>query len=452
MLVLTWQLARAIPVVEPLGGWAPPLGIALRADGFAAAFLVMTALVAAVVGAYAATYFAADPRPRRAAAFWPLFYAVWTAVNLILLGRDLFNLYVGLELLTLAGVAMVALDGRAATLAAALRYLLFALFGSVTFLIGAALLYGRYATLDMELLAVALAPDTATVAAAALISVGLLAKAAIFPFHAWLPPAHAGAPAPASALLSALVVKASVLILFRLWFDVLPPLAGALLNALMGGLGAMAVLYGSVQAIRQDRLKPIVAYSTVAQLGYLLLAFPLAGAALGAQPWSAGAWTGAVFHALSHGLAKAAMFLAAGTIMLAAGTDRLDRLGGVAKAVPVASFAFVIAAVSLMGLPPSGGFLAKYLLLTYAFAAQQAGWAAVMVVGGLLAAVYLARPVNALMRAAPAEGARFARVPAVLQLAPLLLALAAMLLGILSFEPYRLIQVNNPAAAHEGLQ
>lgn len=367
------------------------------------------------------------------------------------LSRDLFNLYVALELLTIAAVAMVALDGRTVTLAAAMRYLLFALFGSLAFLIGVALLYGAYGTLDMRLLGEAIGPEPAAWAAVALMTAGLLAKTALFPFHAWLPPAHSGAPAPASALLSALVVKASFYILFRLWFDALPALATVPLVDLFGLLGAAAVLYGAAMAIRQTRLKLVVAYSTVAQLGYLFLVFPLAGGIGEAQPWAAGAWSGAVFHGLAHGLAKAAMFLAAGTMMLSAGDDRISNMAGIGKSVPLASFAFALSAVSLMGLPPSGGFLAKYLMLTASFAGGQWWWGAVLVVGGLMTAVYLFRPLNELMRKRDDGAPPLARVHWSLEAVPLVLALAAVLLGLASMEPYRLIQSGSPVAAGTGL-
>lgn len=454
-LALAWSVAvgvvRSGPSIHALGGWQAPLGIVLRADGLAAAFLAMTALVASGVGLFAARYFAAPEETRRGFAFWPLFFAVWAAANTVFLSRDLFNLYVALELLTLAAVAMVALDGRTATFAAALRYMLFAMSGSLAFLVGAALLYGAHGTLDMALLAERVDLGAPSIVAAGLMSVGLLVKTALFPFHAWLPPAHAGAPAPASALLSALVVKASFYILFRLWFDVMPQLAGTGLGLLFGILGSLAVIYGSAQAIRQRRLKPIIAYSTVAQLGYLFLVFPLAGGAGDAQPWSAGAWSGAIFHGLAHGLAKAAMFLAAGAMILSAGDDRLANMAGLGKSVPVASFAFALAAVSLMGLPPSGGFTGKYLMLTTAFAAGQLWWGLILVAGGLLAAIYLFRPLNELMRSRPEDKPPLARVHWPLEVVPLVLAMAAVLLGLASDEPYRLIQIGRPATAGEGL-
>jgi multicomponent Na+:H+ antiporter subunit D len=431
-LWLAWRTAIGAPALHPLGGWEPPLGIMLRVDGLAAAFVGLAAIVGSCVGLYAIRYV---PEGRQETgkrfAFWPLFYMLWAAVNAVFLSRDLFNVYVALELLSLAAVAMVALDGRTATLVAAMRYLQFALFGSLAFVAGVALLYGAYGTLDMQLLGEAIAPNPATWTAAALMSVGLFAKAALFPFHAWLPPAHSGAPAPASALLSALVVKAGFYVLLRLWFDVLGPLATAEARTLLGLLGAMAVLYGGLMALRQARLKMVVAYSTVAQLGYLFLVFPLAA--------EAQAWAGAVLHAVAHGFAKAAMFLSVGAMMMSAGDDRIANMSGLGKAVPVASFAFALSAVSLMGLPPSGGFLAKYLLLAASFAAGQWWWAAVLVLGGLLAAAYFFRPLNELMRKRSEDAPPLARVHWSLELVPLLLALCAILLVLASSPLHALI-------------
>src|SRR5258708_26526649 len=154
---------------------------------------------------------------------------------------------------------------------------------------------------------------------------GLLAKAALFPLHLWLPPAHANAPAAASAVLSALVVKASFFLIVRLWFDVMPALATAAVTTVLATLGAAAILFGSVLALRQARLKLLVAYSTVAQIGYLFLMFPLA---IGGHPWSADAWNGGIMQMLSHAFAKAAMFLAAGPGAEQPGHDRLRRPPG----------------------------------------------------------------------------------------------------------------------------
>ena len=227
---------------------------------------------------------------------------MWAALNTVFLAGDLFTLYVALELLTFAAVPLVSLDGRAATLQAALRYLLFALLGSVLYLVGTALLYGTCGTLDIVLLSACVRPETATIVAVALMTAGLFAKTALFPLHLWLPPAHAGAPAAASAVLSALVVKGSFFIAVRLWFDAVPGLPGYLAAQLPALLGGAAILFGSIVALRQRRLKLLIAYSTLAQIGYLLLMFPLAfDPAKGALHGGA-ALAGGIVQAVSHAI------------------------------------------------------------------------------------------------------------------------------------------------------
>jgi multicomponent Na+:H+ antiporter subunit D len=432
-----------------LGGWEPPLGIGLAADGMGAAFVAMSAAVMAGVALAARHMMAPAVAGRRAAfGFWPLMLLLWAALNAVFVSRDLFNLYVGLELLSLVAVALVAIGGKAEALAAAMRYMIFALAGSLLYLAGVVLTYAAHGTLDIGLLA-ARNPAPPDGLALALMTAGLLVKTAIFPFHVWLPPAHGGAPAPASALLSGLVPKASFLIILRLWFEAMPDRAGPAALMLLASLGAAAVIWGSLQALAQARLKMIVAYSTVAQLGYLFLVFPIAGGDGAAQPWAAGAWTGAMFQVLSHGLAKAAMFLAAGLYLAAVGSDRLGDLRGLARAMPMTAFAFALAAVTLMGLPPSGGFTAKYLMMTAAFAAGQWPWALVMALGGLLAAAYLYRPMAVLFaRESLVEPRPVARAR---QAVPLVLAGASILLGLFSAAPFEFLQIGRPDAAEEGL-
>ena len=179
-------------VVYLLGGWSPPLGIALRADGLSVVMLVAVAVVICGICVYACADFGTPAGQREARApftFWLLLLAVWGSLNLVFVSGDLFTLYVALELLTFAGVPLVCLDGRGETLRAALRYLIFALLGSVLYLLGAVLLYGGYGTLDIALLAGRVRPATIAWAAAALMTTGLLAKTALFPLHLWLPPA-----------------------------------------------------------------------------------------------------------------------------------------------------------------------------------------------------------------------------------------------------------------------
>src|SRR5262245_47793652 len=348
--------------------------------------MAMVAVVVALVGVFAYADFhtpvGAD-EARRPFAFWILLLGVWAGLNAVFLAGDLFTLYVALELLTFAAVPLVSLDGRGETLTAALRYLLFALVGSILYLAGAGLIYGDYATLDIVLLSGQVRADPATCAAVALMTVGLLAKTALFPLHLWLPPAHAGAPAAASAVLSALVVKGSFFIVVRLWFDVLPGVPGWTAAQLLAALGAGAILFGNLMALRQQRLKLLVAYSTVAQIGYLFLMFPLAlGPASRIEAGSA--LTGGILQAMSHATAKAAMFMATGLIYAALGHDRIAGLAGIGRTLPISVLAFALGGLALMGVPPSGAYAAKELFLHAVGESGQWWWGLVLQAGGFL--------------------------------------------------------------------
>jgi multicomponent Na+:H+ antiporter subunit D len=437
---LVWRSGH--PLGYTLAGYTPPLGIALRADGFSAVMLVTTGLIAPAAAIYARTTFATPQElteKRAPLVFWTLLPGIQAALSLVFLGGDLFNLYVGLELLTFAAVPLVSLDGRPETVAAALRYLLFALFGSVFYLLGVALLYGAYGTLDITLLAPLVRPEPAVWLAAGLMTAGLLAKTALFPLHLWLPPAHANAPAAASAVLSGLVVKGSFFLVVRLWFDVLAALPGVIPGTILATLGSAAILFGSVLALRQARLKLLIAYSTVAQIGYLFIMFPL-----GHGPWAADAFSGGVMQALSHAFAKAAMFLSAGLIAESLGHDRIAGLGGAARAMPVTFFALGLGGLSLMGLPPSGGFAAKWLLMKASIEAGQWVWAIVMAAGGLLAGGYLYRVLApALSGGSPALKTAPARSRESIALA---LALVALLLAFAPPSFFAFLQIGRSAA------
>jgi multicomponent Na+:H+ antiporter subunit D len=420
------------PLVYLLGGWAPPLGVALRADGLSAVMLTITAMVMCAIGMFARAGFTAPEgvtEVRAPFAFWILLLAIWGALNTVFLGGDLFTLYVALELLTFAAVPLVSLDGRAENLRAALRYLLFALLGSVLYLVGTALLYGTWGTLDIALLSRLVSAEPSALIAAALMTVGLLAKTALFPLHLWLPPAHAGAPAAASAVLSALVVKGSFFIVVRLWFDVLPALPGRLAAQLLGALGAAAILFGSVVALRQRRLKLIIAYSTLAQIGYLFLMFPLAFNSRAGQLQSGGASSGGMLQALSHATAKAAMFMVAGVIYEALGHDGMAGLAGVGRALPITLLAFALAGVALIGVPPSGAYLAKTLLLEAAGDTAQWWWAVVVQAGGILTSGYVLMVLAHAVVPAEHPVKLSATVPRIREAAALARALVSLLLG-----------------------
>ncbi|HSO06203.1 MAG TPA: proton-conducting transporter membrane subunit [Pelomicrobium sp.] len=430
--VVAAQVAAGGPLVHAVGGWAAPLGIELHADGWSALMLVMTGVVGAAVTVYALAYFApAGPHADSAPGFWCLWPFLWGGLNALFLSADVFNLYVSLEVMSLAAVALVALGGGE-SVGAALRYLLVSIVGSLAYLLGVAFLYGEYGVLSVAGLAQAAQPTPATWVAAALMVAGLMLKTALYPLHFWLPAAHASAPTPVSAALSGLVVKASFYVLLRLWLEVFPAAPGAAQVA--GALGALAVLAGSAAALAAARLKLLVAYSTVAQLGYLFLAVPLVGVAAA----QGAAFEGTVMHMLSHACAKAALFMAAGNVLYLLGRDDIDDVTRAARAAPWSMAAFGVAGASLIGLPPTGGFMAKWLLLTAAIEAGQWWWALVLVVGGFLAAGYVFRVVRRVFRQDAPVPQR--RVPRLMEWVPAMLALIAFVLGIAAGAPLALLR------------
>lgn len=447
---IVWQGG---PQSYPLGDWSVPLGIALYADGLTCAMLWMSAAVGSMVSVYGWGDFAESRARRRSgtpgaehASFGPLWLLLWSALHGLFLSHDVFNLYVTLELLTLSAIGLVALAGTRAAVEAALRYLLAALVGSLFYLASVALLYGAYGTLDIATLHAAAVDDRSLKAALLLAMLGLMLKSALFPFHFWLPPAHGSAPAPVSAMLSALVVTGSFYVLLRLWFDLFPQDLVRPVALLPAMLGAAAVVWGSVQAIVAKRLKMLIAYSTVAQIGYLFLVFGLATPHLST---GRAAWSAAVLFALSHGLAKGALFLAAGTILRVAGHDRVRDLSDLSRRLPVTFFAIGAASVTMMGLPPTGAFAAKWVMLKAAFDGGHVALAVVIVAGGLLAAGYMFRVLAAAF-ARPDDdddddaAALAGRTPRALEYAALALALASLLLGLAASPVIELIEIGSP--------
>ncbi|MGM8898400.1 MULTISPECIES: complex I subunit 5 family protein [unclassified Psychrobacter] len=414
-----------------IGGWGAPLGIEWYADGFSLVLLAATALVGAGCSFYASVYFSAEQAQR----FWPIWLLLLAALNALFLSADLFNLYVTLELMGLAAVALTALSGSRDALSGAMRYLLATMAGSITYLLGVVLLYHTFGSVDIFILAERITPEPAAWAALVLMIVGLVLKTALFPLHFWLPPAHASAPSPVSAVLSSLLVKASFYILVRLWVSIFDPMSGDVVAELLGMMGAVAILWGSVQALRQTHLKLLVAYSTVAQIGYLFLVFPLAA--------SPRAWSAVAILILSHALAKSAMFLAAGNLFRFGGHDRILDLDRVVQRLPISVFAFALAGVAIMGLPPSGGFISKWLLLEVALVQGRWDLALVILLGGLIAALYVFKVLGRCFTQAKVTHEPRA-VPARMEWAAFLLACGAIILGFAAVPFISLLQIGTP--------
>ncbi|MBA6223018.1 oxidoreductase [Colwellia sp. MB02u-18] len=424
-----------------IGGWGAPLGIDLIVDGFSILMLALTGLLTLLITLYSASYFSDKYNAsEKSLRFWPLWWFLISGLNALFMSADAFNIYVCLEIIGLSAAALVALQGNRAALQAALRYLLVGLLGSLFYLFAIAILYRSHGTLDLMQIAETASHSFPDKVAMILITIGLLLKIALFPLHFWLPPAHANAPTPVSAILSALVVKASLYILIKFWFDVLGEATTFGASQVLGALGGTGIIYGSWCAFRATQLKLLIAYSTVAQLGYIFLLFPLSEYSMGVSSFTGSASQAAVYFIVAHACAKAAMFLAAGNLILAQGNGEIAKLKGIAVREPLNVLVFAIAGISLIGLPPSAGFIAKWLLLTTAFESGQWWWVIVVITGGLLGAMYLFKVLSLAFSTDPAvvesptakSTAPVSSVPvsSVMTTVALILALITLALGL----------------------
>ncbi len=433
VIFLAWSIVEQGVYHHTVGGWDAPLGIHLYADGLSLLMLFMTALVGLGISVYAIGYFSTE----QSIHFWPLWLLIIAALNALFLSADIFNYYVTLELIGLGAVSLTALGKSREAYVGAMRYLIATLLGSLLYLFGIGLLYHGFGSLDILTLSRSVESTPILWASMALMISGLVLKTALFPLHFWLPPAHSSAPAPVSAFLSALIIKSSFYILLRVWLGIFGPLSNGTVENIFGLLGTMAILWGSFQALRQKRLKLLVAYSTVAQIGYLFLAFSLAISGATA------AWNAVVFLAFSHALAKSAMFLVVGNLLRFGGHDEIIHLDRIAQRLPMTAAAFALAGVSIIGLPLSGGFIGKYFLLEAALVQEQWGFVIILLTGSLLSAAYIFKVISHVFT--PSSTPHNAKIiPAHMEWAALLLALGAIILGFFSSSILSVMDIGFP--------
>jgi len=397
-LALWQQLQSDQAISYPLGGWPPPYGIELVFDGLAAFMLVLSALSVLILIA-ARRYVAATVPSSRQSLFYALMLINLGGMNGFVAAADLFNLFVFMEIFSISAYALVALARGPVAALAALKYLLVGAVSSLLVLLAVALLHAQTGSLNMSdiagLLAAAEAPGAAALALGCLV-VGFLVKAAIFPLHFWLPDAHASAPSPVSALLSGLVVKMGIvgLVRTRMLFaeaDVVPLL---MLDTLLIWLGVIAILAGAVLAMVQRELKLMLAYSTVANMGYIALGLGLA---------SPTAVSGALAHSVYHATIKTGLFLTAGSVLLCTGLSRVDDLRGLGQRMPLTSGALVLGLLAATGIPPTAGFVGKWQIALGALEAGQAWVIGVILAGALLTLGWAIRVINSLFFRPPAR-------------------------------------------------
>ncbi len=424
-------LARVLAhgsVSYALGGWAPPIGIEYRVDYLNALVLLIVAAISAVVTVYARTSVASEIPAARVRFFYSAWLMCITGLLGITITGDAFNLYVLLEISSISTYILVALGRQPQALRASFNYLVLGTIGATFLLIGIGNLYLATGTLNMADLAERLQgmSDNRTVRSAfAFIIVGASLKLALFPLHAWLPNAYTFAPSAVTALLAATATKVGAYILLRFLFTIFGlQLSFATLHAdaVIALAASVAVIVGSLNAIRQSDVKRMLAYSSVAQVGYIALGIAL----VSVTGLSAG-----ILHLFNHALMKGALFLALGCVVHRLGSTELRDLQGLARHMPWTFAAFTAGSLSLIGVPLTAGFISKWYLLQATI--EQALWplAAVVVVGSLLAVVYVWRVVEvAYFQPRPVSARKAREAPLSLLVPTWILVLANIYFGI----------------------
>ena len=430
--VVTARLVVAQGAVEyHLGCWAPPWGIAFRVDALGALMLLLVTFIPLVVAVYAERSVRAE-LPNLRSPFYSVYLLLSAGLAGLVSTADMFNLYVFLEITSIAGYALISLGGGAAVVSA-FRYVILGTIGAAFYLLAVAYLYSVTGTLNMADLAQLLPPlsgsNTVLVSVAFLVT-GLALKMGLFPMHAWVPRVYANAPSPVSALIAATASKVAVYVLIRVLFFVYEPrIATEVIpvTTILAWAAAVGMVVGSVMAIAQTDLKRMLAYSSVAQVGYIVLGVGLA---------NPDGFVGAVLHLVNHAFMKGCLFLVAGVIVYRTGVRQIRDLRGLGRAMPLTAGTFVLAAFGMIGIPPTGGFFSKLYLLLGAIDAGQWVFVAVILVSSLLAVAYFGNAIRALYFAAADEagstdGPRAASDPPASMLIPMLvLAAGILLLGL----------------------
>jgi multicomponent Na+:H+ antiporter subunit D len=348
-------------VVYKVGSWIPPIGIAMVLDGLTAFMLVTVNLVAFLVTLYSINYMEKFTAKWN---FYTLFLLMLAGMNGVIITGDMFNLYVFLEIASVASYALVAFGTEHEELEASFKYIVMSTIGSLFILLGIVFMYSYTSTLnmaDMALILMQKGIGKITLFVSIFFVVGFGLKAALVPFHAWLPDAHPSAPAPISAMLSGVLIKSlGIYALARILYNVFG--VNTEFASVLLALGALSMIVGALLAMGQWDFKRLLAYSSISQIGYIILGIGI-GTPLGIL--------GALFHLFNHSIFKSLLFLNSGAVEYASGTRDMRLMGGLNEKMPVTGGTSLIASMSIAGVPPFNGFFSKLIII---FAAVQAGY------------------------------------------------------------------------------
>ena len=369
-----------------LGGWTAPYGIEYVVDAANAWVVVIVALIGALVTPYARKSVEQEITEDRIPLFYAAFILCLTGLLGIAVTGDVFNVFVFLEISSLSAYALIALGNDRRALTASFQYLIMGSVGATFIVIGIGLMYVMTGTLNMADLADRL-PEVASSrtipVAFTFLTVGITLKLALFPLHLWLPNAYTYAPSAVTAFIASTATKVAVYLLLRFFFTIF----GATfsfdvmqLDRILMPLALIAIVTMSLVAIYQENVKRLLAYSSVAQIGYMVLGISFASV-LGL--------TAGILHLFNHALMKGALFMSMGCIMYRVGSVRLEQMNGLGRAMPWTMAAFVVGGLSLIGVPLTVGFVSKWYLVQAAL--EQGMWpvAGVVLLGSLLALMYV---------------------------------------------------------------
>ena len=368
-----------------MGGWLPPMGIEFALDPLNSILAVVITFISLMVSLYSRP-FVKDEDWLHVGGYYTLFGLLTVGLSGMIITGDVFNLYVYLEIMSLSGYGLIALGGRKSMLAA-FRYLLIGTIGASLYLLGVGYLYSMTGTLNMADLAQRVVPHLNSplfAIAVACFIIGFGIKMALFPLHGWQPDAYTFAHPGAAAFIAGCMSKAPAYALIRFVyyiFKVDNPVMHSALNVL-GILGVAGILIGSIMAMAQYDFRRMLAYSSVAQIGYIAI-----GLAMGNMY----GFIGAVLHVINHAFMKSSLFLVIGGIEYRFGEVNLYRLGGMNKKMTLSTITVLLASLSMIGLPPTCGFFSKWYLMLGAYTGAQYFYIAVLVISSLLNAIYFFR-------------------------------------------------------------
>ena len=423
-----------------LGGWTPPIGIEYVIDLLNGFVCIIIAFIGLMVGIYSIESITKE-LPNKIIPFYSIFLLLITGLMGMTITGDIFNFYVFLEISSLTAYALIAMGDRGDGVVASFNYLIMGTVAASFILLGIGYLYAVTGSLniaDMQGLLPVIYDSRVVLAALAFFMVGFSIKVGLFPLHAWLPDAYTHAPSAASALIAGLMTKVGAYAMIRFMFSVFTPefvIDITRMAEILTWAAALAIIVGSVLAIAQSDIKRMLAYSSISQIGYILLGVGLVNV-IGMQ--------GGLLHILNHSLMKCALFLVAGAIFYRTGIRNLHQFQGLGKKMPVTTTVFLIAGLSMIGVPGTVGFTSKWYLALGSIEAGQWIFVIVILISSLLNIVYFWRVFDNIWFGHPHEVEHIKRDEAPLSMLIPMVILAALCIFFGLFAYYPLHYVLEP--------